>query len=192
MNKIVALAVALALFISALVGCAGTQDVEIGYSQITTTVETSTTTTTTEARKTISVGETIKTANYEIHIKDVQITSEILPPDTSGQHNMYEAEDDEILVYVDADVKNLKTSFASRDGIYSATLFYSTGFAYKGQIIVLSDNAHFSYPALHRITPLKKAFVGCMFVCPFELKDSGEPITIEFKVDGETYCLKYR
>lgn len=161
-------------------------------TKTTTTTTTTITTTTTKARKTISIGQTIKTDNFEIHIKDVQITDDILPPDTSGYYTHYEAEGDEIFVYVNADVKNLKTSNVRCDKIYSAKLIYSTGYTYNGQILVLNSPSMFSYPNICGIDPLKTEFVGCMFNCPLEAKTSGEPITIEFNVDGETYCLEYR
>lgn len=140
----------------------------------------------------VQIGQTFATNLLEFTLNSVEIVEKIMPPDTSGFHTYYEADEGMRYVYVDLDVKNLGKDEIKFSELYTPTLIYDDGYTYRGQILVLRDQKNFSYANINHLAPLATEFAGVMFEVPEELETSDKSVVITFMAGDSLFRYRLR
>ncbi len=164
--------------------------------QLTTIAET-TTAEETKAPQTgipISIGETISNEYVEITINKVELVYDVLPDDVSGFYSHYEADQGNVYLHIDADVKNMGKQNLACDEILKATADYNNGYTYSGFPVAEDSNTGFTYANITSINPLETLGVHYLFKCPQEVEESSNPlfIIIEPSLSKDSYILTVR
>ena len=140
-----------------------------------------------EKVKQITAGEKIVTANKEITINSVELTYDVLPDDTSGYYNHYEAETGKVYISVDADVYNNAKQNLACDNIGGVVADYNDGYTYSGFVVVEDSSNRFTYANITSITPLETRGIRWLIECPQEVDETENPLVLEFTIDNEKY-----
>ena len=136
----------------------------------------------------ISLGETIYGTDYEFTLKNVELTYELLPPNTSSAYTSYPAESGKVYVHVDADVKNTMQRDLRIDELFKTTVLYDGKYNYTGFPIVNDGDNRFDWVSSYvAATPLETAKAHGLVECPVEVDESGNPITVFIEISGTVY-----
>lgn len=142
----------------------------------------------------ISVGETISNDYMEITINKVELIYDVLPDDVSGLYTHYEADQGNVYLHIDTDVKNLGKQNLACDEILKATADYNSGYTYSSFAVPEDSNTGFTYANITSIKPLETLGVHYLFECPQEVEESSNPlfIIIEPSPSKDSYILTVR
>lgn len=141
----------------------------------------------------IKVGDVVKIEDkFEINLKSIKFSEKVLPDDTSGFYTYFEAEEGQIYIEIDTDIKNLQKTDVMVDEIGSLEVDYNNGYKYNAFLKPESSKTGFSYANITAISPLKTLGVRWLVDVPLEVKDSKEPIVLTFTIGDETFKLNYR
>ncbi len=130
----------------------------------------------------------------EITINKAELSYDILPDDTSGFYNHYEADPGNVYIHLDLDVKNLAKQNLPCDEIIKATADYNGGYTYSGQAVPEDGSTRFTYANITSIKPLQTLGVHFLFQCPQEVAESQNPLSITLEPSGtkDSYVLTIR
>lgn len=156
-------------------------------SVVTKTEENNAVEKTNKKAKQIKAGDKIVTANKEITINSVELSYDVLPDDTSGYYNHYEAEVGKVYICVDADVHNNAKQNLACDNIGGVVADYNDGYTYSGFVIVEDSSNRFTYANITSITPLETKGIRWLIECPQEVDETDNPLVLEFSIDNEKY-----
>lgn len=136
-------------------------------------------------------GDMIASDKMEVTINNIEFTYDVLPDVTSTFYTHYEADDGEVYIHIDADVKNLSKKDLDCDKILTATANYNDGYTYKGQAIVEDKATGFTYASITSIEPLKTQGMRFIINCPEEVKTSEHPLFLTLKLQGTNDVYRY-
>ena len=141
----------------------------------------------------ISLGETIYGSDYEFTLKNVELTYELLPPNTSSVYTSYPAESGKVYVHVDADVKNTMQRDLRTEELFKTTVLYDGKYNYTGFPIVTDGDNRFDWVSSYvAATPLETCLAHGLVECPVEVDESGKPITVFIEINGTVYEYSLR
>lgn len=136
-------------------------------------------------------GDVISSDKMEVTINRVDFSYDVLPDDTNSFYTHYEADDGEVYIHIDTDVKNLSKKDLGCDDILTVKADYDNGFVYRGFAIVESTMTGFTYASITSINPLKTKGIHFLISCPEEVAESDKPLFIELKLSGTNDVYKY-
>lgn len=139
------------------------------------------------AKKTIAIGDTIATTNYEFTLSNVEFTYELLPSNTSSVYSSYPAESGKVYLHVAADVKNTMQRDIRIDELFTASAIYDGSYNYNGFTVVDDDNRFDWVGSYVAATPLETCKAHSLIECPVEVDTSGKKVTVLIEIDGEQY-----
>ncbi len=142
---------------------------------------------TNSAKKTITIGETIVTTNYELTLSNIEFTYELLPSNTSSVYSSYPAESGKVYVHVAADVKNTMQRDIRIDELFTASAIYDGSYNYNGFTVVDDDNRFDWVGSYVAATPLETCKAHSLIECPVEIDTSGKTVTVLIEIDSEQY-----
>lgn len=196
-KNIICLLLIVLLCLSLLTGCSSTKDegpIDASGSQAPAPPNTETskpekpTPSQPESKNTpIILNETIVTDRFEVTIKKIEFSYDVLPDDTSGYYNHYPADSGYVYVHIDTDIKNIQKQALPCDEIGSALVDYNDGFKYTAQIVPEDSSLGFTYAILTDIAPLETLGVRFLVNCPEEVETSENPVTVFMTLGNETY-----
>lgn len=136
----------------------------------------------------ISIGETIVTDEMELTLTNVELTYEVLPPNTSSVYSRYAAESGKVFVHMEADVKNLMTRNISIEELFITSVMYDGKYPYTGFTVVNKGDNSFDWVGSYvAATPLETCKAHGIVECPAEVDTSGKSIVVSFEFGGTTY-----
>lgn len=148
----------------------------------------------TEAKKTIELkkDEKIKTDDFDFTLKNVELTYEVMPSDTSSVYSSYEAEDGKIYLDISGTYYNSsKKNVCIRD-LPKFNAEYSDGYNYKGVVVVDTGN-DFDWVSSYIICePLNTCKYHCLIELPEAVENSEEPLKVTVNLGGTDYVYKVR
>ena len=136
-------------------------------------------------------GNVITSDNMEVKINSVEFSYDVVPDNTDFFYIHHEADDGEVYIHIDTDVKNLSKMDLDCNEILAIKADYDNGFVYRGFTTVEDSSTGFTYANITSIDPLKTAGVHFLISCPEEVVDSGKPLYVEMKLDGTSEVYKY-
>lgn len=146
----------------------------------------------TEPMSTIEIGQTVITNDYEFTLRDVELSYEILPQDTSGSYFSYPAESGKVYIHVVADVKNTMQRDIRVGELFETFALYDGKYSYEGFTIV-DDGASFNWVSSYvAAIPLATCRAHGLVECPVEVDNSGKPISVRIRLGDTTYEYKLR
>ena len=107
----------------------------------------------------LEVGDVITSDKMEITINKIEFSYDVLPDNTSSFYTHYAADDGNVYIHIDTDVKNLSKRNLRCDEILTVKADYNDGFTYKGQTIVEDDATGFTYASISSIDQIGRAHV---------------------------------
>ena len=130
----------------------------------------------------------------EITINKVELTYDVLPDDVSGFYTHYEADQGNVYLHIDTDVKNLGKQNLACDEILKAVADYNSGYTYSGFAVPEDSGTGFTYANITSIKPLETLGLHYLFKCPQEVEESSNPlfVTIEPNSSKDSYILIIR
>ena len=140
-----------------------------------------------ESNALISMGETVYADGYEFTLKNVEMSYEVLPPNTSSVYSSYPAPSGKVYVHVEADVKNTMQRDIRIDELYTASALYDGAYPYEGFTIVNDDNRFDWVGSYVAATPLETVGTHSLIECPVEVDESGNSVIVTINIDGERY-----
>ena len=143
-----------------------------------------------QSAKKISVGDTVKTRNFEFTLRKVELSYDVNPENPATFYLHYPAPSGKVYIHVDADIKNTQKQDLEADEIYKVEANYNNGYKYNGSAIVGKDNrSSFTYANITSIAPLDTLDVHNLVECPEEVEtDTNSSLYIVIKMsDGSSY-----
>ena len=140
----------------------------------------------------VNKGDTVSTDNFDIKIKKIEISHEVLPEMTDGFYNYYEAEDGKVYIFVAADVTNKSKNSVGCDEIGSVTANYNDGYEYSSFVAVEDSSIGFTYANISSIEPLMTQGVKFIIECPAEIEENDNPLFLTFNIDGKEFIHTIR
>ena len=137
--------------------------------------------------ETISIGDVITTNDYELTLKNVEFTYEVLPPNTSSVYTSYPAESGKVYVHVSADVKNIMQRDIRIEELFTANVLYDGKYKYNGFTIVDDDNGFDWVESYVAATPLETCGAHSLIECPVEVDTSGKPVSVTITIGNTNY-----
>lgn len=139
----------------------------------------------------IAIGQTVETDDYRIVLKNVKLTYDILPADTSSYYNHYPAPSGKVYIDVVLELKNLMQRNINDDDMPEITAIYMDKYNYTGFIAAEDGSSFDTYGDL--ATPLASIIVHGIIECPKEVDTSTDSLVIKILLsDGKTYEFKLR
>lgn len=136
----------------------------------------------------ISIGETINTGDYEFTLLDVELTYEVLPPNTSSVYTSYPAESGKVYVHVEADVKNTMQRDIRISELFKTSVIYDGKYPYTGFAIVNDGDNRFDWVSSYvAATPLETCRAHGLVECPVEVDLSDNSLVVYLEMGGKTY-----
>jgi hypothetical protein len=136
----------------------------------------------------ISLGETIYAGDYEFTLLDVELSYEVLPPNTSSAYVSYPAESGKVFVHVEADVKNTMQRDIRIEELFGVSVMYDGKYPYEGFAIVNDGDNQFDWVGSYvAATPLETCRAHGLVECPVEVDESGNSLIVYLEMGGETY-----
>lgn len=140
------------------------------------------------AAQPIAIGDLITTNNYEFTLKKVELSYEVLPPNTSSVYTSYPAESGKVFVHVEADVKNTMQRDLRLDELFTASVLYDGQYPYDGFTIVNDGDNSFDWVGSYTAaTPLETCIAHALVECPVEVDTSGKSILVTLDLGGTQY-----
>lgn len=138
--------------------------------------------------KTISIGDTITTDDYEFTLTNVELTYEVLPPNTSSVYSSYVAESGKVYVHVAADVKNIMQRDIRIDELFTTAALYDGKYSYDGFTVVNDGDNCFDWAGSYvAATPLETCKAHGIVECPVEVDTSEKSLVVCIKIGNSTY-----
>ena len=144
------------------------------------------------AQQQIAIGDIISTENFEIAIKNIEFSYDVLPDNTSDFYTHYPADSGKVYIHVDTDVKNLQKQAVMCDSIMNISADYNDGYTYTGQAIPEDSNLGFNYANITSIDPLETHGVRFLIEVPEEVSTSDAALFLTFDVDGTKFNYAMR
>ncbi|MEF9952196.1 MAG: hypothetical protein RR782_02680 [Clostridium sp.] len=138
----------------------------------------------------VKVGDTIKTATKEIKINKVEFANKV-EGDVDG-FQYFDAKDGNILIHIDADVKNIGETETMVDKVASVGAKYDSKYSYEGYSVAEDKQAGLNYSNIVAIEPLSTLGVRYLVDVPKEVEKSSKPLNVILNVDGGEYIIKVR
>lgn len=136
----------------------------------------------------ISIGETISTDDYEFTLTNVELTYEVLPPNTSSVYTSYPADSGKVFVHVEAKVKNTMQRDLRIDELFGTSVLYDGKYPYEGFAIVNDGDNRFDWVGSYiAATPLETCTVHGLVECPIEVDESGNSVVVYLALGDTTY-----
>lgn len=140
------------------------------------------------AAQPIAIGDLITTNDYEFTLKKVELSYEVLPPNTSSVYTSYPAESGKVFVHVEADVKNTMQRDLRLDELFTASVLYDGQYPYDGFTIVNDGDNSFDWVGSYTAaTPLETCIAHALVECPVEVDTSGKSILVTLDLGGTQY-----
>lgn len=140
------------------------------------------------AAQPIAIGDLITTNDYEFTLKKVELSYEVLPPNTSSVYTSYPAESGKVFVHVEADVKNTMQRDLRIDELFTASVLYDGQYPYDGFTIVNDGDNSFDWVGSYTAaTPLETCIAHALVECPVEVDTSGKSILVTLDLGGTQY-----
>lgn len=141
-----------------------------------------------QAMPTIEIGQTIITSDYEFTLRKVELSYEILPPNTGRVYTSYPAESGKVYVHVEADVKNTMPRDIRISELFTASVLYDGKYPYSGFTIVNDGDNDFDWVSSYvAATPLETCIAHSLVECPSEVDTSGKAIVVQLVIGNTTY-----
>lgn len=141
-----------------------------------------------QAMPTIEIGQTIATNDYEFTLKKVELSYEILPPNTNSVYTSYPAESGKVYVHVEADVKNTMPRDIRISELFATSVLYDGKYPYTGFTIVNDGDNRFDWVSSYvAATPLETCIAHGLVECPAEVDVSGKSIVVQLTLGNTTY-----
>jgi len=141
----------------------------------------------------ISIGDTIDTGDYIFTLLDVELTYEVLPPNTSSVYTSYPAESGKVFVHVEADVKNTMQRDIRIEELFGTSVIYDGKYPYEGFAIVNDGDNSFDWVSSYvAATPLETCRAHGLVECPVEVDESGNSLIVYLEMGDETYAYVLR
>lgn len=141
-----------------------------------------------QAMPKIDIGQTIITDDYEFTLRKVELSYEILPPNTNGVYTSYPAESGKVYVNVEADVKNTMPRDIRISELFTASVMYDGKYPYSGFTIVNDGDNRFDWVSSYvAATPLETCIAHSLVECPSEVDTSGKSIVVQLTLGNTTY-----
>ncbi|WP_459479621.1 zinc ribbon domain-containing protein [Clostridium saccharoperbutylacetonicum] len=137
--------------------------------------------------KTISPGDTINSKSYDITIKKIEFTYDVLPEKKTTIYSHYAAEKGKVYIDIAANVKNTQKQNLKCDQIINVEANYNNGYKYSSQAVVEDNNTGFTYANIKDIKPLETQGMRFIIQCPEEVQTSNNPLILTFNIEGEKY-----
>lgn len=134
----------------------------------------------------IEIGDVITTKATEITIKDIELSYDVLPDDTSGFYNHYPADSGNVYIHIKTVVKNLQKQNLPADEIMAVKADYNGGFTYNS-MTVPEDSTGFTYANITSIKPLESLGVRFLIEAPEEVEETDNPLVLYFTIDNQIY-----
>lgn len=151
---------------------------------------------TAQAKEAVEIvqGNTITSKDMEIIINKIEFSYNVLPDDTSGMYTYahYEAEEGNVYIHVDADVKNLAKQDLNCDEILEVMADYNNGYTYKSFATADDSTTGFKYSNIASIKPLETGGIHFLVDCPKEVAETELPLFLKFELDGIQYVYDMR
>lgn len=142
----------------------------------------------TAAPKTIAIGDTITTETCEFTLTNVEMTYEVMPPNTNGVYMSYAAESGKVYAHVEADVKNIMQRDIRIDELFKTSVLYDGKYAYDGFTVVNNGDNNFDWVGSYvAATPLETCKAHGIVECPAEVDTSGKSVVVTITLDGTPY-----
>lgn len=141
----------------------------------------------------VGIGDTITTESFEYKIENVELTYEVLPPNTSSVYSSYPAEQGKVYLHMNGKLKNLMKRDIRIDETFTPVAIYGDGYVYSGFVIVEDDNRFDWGGSYSAGAPLETSGVHILVEMPDEVENADENILLSLKTsDGGTYQFNYR
>ena len=140
--------------------------------------------------KSISVGQTVTTKNFEFTLRKVELSYDVNPDNPASFYMHYPAASGKVYIHVDADIKNLQKQDLEADEVYNVEADYNDGYKYNGSLIVGKENrSSFTYANITSIAPLETLDVHSLVECPevVETDTTSKQYIIIKMADGSRY-----
>lgn len=136
----------------------------------------------------IALGQTIFAEDYEFTLNNVELTYELLPPNTGSVHTSYPAESGKVYVHVDADVKNTMQRDIRIDELFTASVLYDGKYPYEGFTVVNDGDNRFDWVGNYvAATPLETCHAHHLIECPVEVDTSGKSVVVTIHIGDADY-----
>lgn len=142
--------------------------------------------------KDLKIGELIKTNDFEITIKKIEFSYDVMPDNTSSFYTHYPAKKDKVFIHIDTDVKNIGKRDLPVENLYSIFVDYNNGYNYTGKLVPETNDGDFSYDNMVSIKPLETIGVRGLVECPKEVEESKNPVEIKLNIDNTIYRYKIK
>ncbi len=144
--------------------------------------------------KKIKKGDKIETEKFDFTLKNVELTYDVEPKDTSSFFTHYEAPDGKVYVHLTGDYYNKsKRDVCVRD-LFTATADFDDGYTYDGFAIVDdAEGTGFEWVSSYIIcTPLSTCSYHCLIECPEAVDESDKSLVVTFEIEDTTYQYTIR
>lgn len=138
------------------------------------------------APKSIAIGETVVTTNYEFTLKKVELSYDVEPDNPPSYYSHYAAESGMVYLHIDADIKNTQKQNLECDEVYQVKADYNGGYMYSGFAVAEDDDGDFTYANITSISPLQTLGVHNLVSCPQEVETSTNSLKITIVMSDET------
>ena len=136
----------------------------------------------------IAIGDTIVTDDVEFTLTGVELTYEVLPPNTSSVYMSYAAESGKVYVHVAADVKNVMQRDIRIDELFNTSVLYDGKYPYTGFTAVNNGDNSFDWVGSYvAATPLETCKAHGIVECPAEVDTAGGSIVVSIELAGTVY-----
>jgi len=135
----------------------------------------------------VSIGETISTNSFEITIKSIELSYDVLPTTKNTFYTHYAADSGKVYIDISFDVKNIQKQNISCDNVISVKAEYDNEYTYSGFIVVEDDNLGFTYSMISSIDPLETKSMRYLIDCPQEVEETNNPLILIFTIGNKTY-----
>ena len=141
-----------------------------------------------ETAQTIGIGQTVETKDYIFTLRNVELTYEVLPPNTSSVYTSYTAESGKVFVHVEADVKNVMQRDLRIDELFKSSVLYDGKYPYAGFQIVNDGDNRFDWVGSYvAATPLETCKAHSIIECPAEVDESGKSVVVKLTIGDQVY-----
>ena len=138
---------------------------------------------------TVTDGEVVATDNSEFYVEYSEFTKKVMPPNPGAAYNYYAAEDGKVYIDFCIAYRNMSGRTITADKVVSAKMDQAEASTVIAEDL---DRHMLDYSSLVKIIPLCTEYIHCIFQVPEELENSGEQVTISFKIDGNRYTYSVR
>ena len=143
--------------------------------------------------QTIAIGDTVTTDDYEFTLTNVELTYEVLPPNTSSVYTSYAAESGKVYVHVAADVKNTMQRDIRIEELFQTSVLYDGKYPYSGFTVVNDGDNRFDWVSSYvAATPLETCKAHGIVECPAEVDTSGKSVVVTLELGDTEYRYTLR